>query len=160
MADISRAYSEVRSLPDQALQHELEQPSGMMPGYLVLSELQDRQAMRKNSGMGRKKRPSIMQEILAAMPKTQPAPQQVPGYSEGGIIQQINPFYAYLEGLQNPEQASAQMQEKINSQFHNQPPLMPLQKPGAPTAPVSGSTLRPQPAGTPPGLEGIYGQRR
>ena len=47
MPDINQMTSELRGLPDPALQQELQQPTGMVPSYLVLAEVQRRQQMRQ-----------------------------------------------------------------------------------------------------------------
>ena len=80
--DLAQAFSELKSLPDTALQKELASPSGMIPGYMVLGELHERKTMR--SGMGSPddtiKRKSMAEEymgdIKSLMPQSmmQPAP--------------------------------------------------------------------------------------
>lgn len=46
--NILQQQDALKSLPDQALQQELLKPSGSMPGFLVLTELQRRKSMRDN----------------------------------------------------------------------------------------------------------------
>lgn len=73
MVDLSAAFSEVKSLPDEALNQELSNPSGALPGYLIMSELQDRQAVRAGSGGGKStKRPSMKDELLQSLPRPEP----------------------------------------------------------------------------------------
>ena len=38
----------IKGLPDKSLQNEMVNPTGMFPQYLVMSELQRRQEMRKD----------------------------------------------------------------------------------------------------------------
>lgn len=86
--DINRAYEEAKSLPDEALHHELNTPSGMLPGYIVLSELNERNALR-GSASPEAPKGTIAQEFMAR------------GYSAGGMIAGINPFNAYVTGLKS-----------------------------------------------------------
>lgn len=82
--DLSRAIQEAKSLPDEELRKEISSPSGMLPGYLAMSELSDRQALRMGSG-GKAPRKSMAQELLSQ------------SYAQGGLVSQINPFISYLE---------------------------------------------------------------
>lgn len=47
MPDLAQMTSDLRALPDQALQSELQNPTGLIPSYLVLAEAQRRQLMRQ-----------------------------------------------------------------------------------------------------------------
>lgn len=143
MTDLSRAMSEIKSLPDEALKKELAMPTGMVPGYLIMSELQDRQALRNGSGP---KRPlSMAQEMLQGF-TPQPAQRM---YAEGGLIAATNPFIALIESLQNPEKAGQIQQETINAKFAGQPPLMPLQPLGNPSPVPDIQNMNPQQPGRP-----------
>jgi hypothetical protein len=65
MADLAQALSEIKSLPDSALQKELASPSGMLPGYLVLGEMHERKRLRAEShGQAPTKRPSMAEEYM------------------------------------------------------------------------------------------------
>lgn len=121
--DIRRAYEEAKSLPDEVLQRELDSPTGMIPGYIVLGELQERKSIRQTT------------------------PPQ--GYSEGGMIARINPFIAYIEAMQNPEQGNMGEAELMERGFKGMTPMMPPQAPAAPQAPMSNSMLVPMAPGKP-----------
>ena len=144
MTDLAAAFSEVKSLPDDVLTKELNQPSGMIPGFIVLGELSDRKALRDTGGgQTFQKRPSMVDELLKGFRPEPMAPQQPQGFSEGGIISKMNPFQAYMEALQNPELGGGIQQEAINEAFNGQPPLMPLQQMQAPGAPQGLESLKP-----------------
>jgi hypothetical protein len=152
MTDISRAYQEARSLPDDVLVNEMQNPSGMMPSYIAMSELNDRKALRAGGGGAPKKRTSLAEELAMSV-QSSPVRQ----FSEGGRIGRLNPFHAFLEALQNPELSGAIQQEQINAMHGNQPPLMQPQRPVAASGPVHTSLLRPQPPGTPEPLKRYAG---
>ena len=136
MVDLNRAYSEVKSLPDEALQKELASPTGMIPGYLVMAEMDERKAIRRAGG-GPPSELSMKDEMLAG-----PSRQ----YSRGGIIAQLNPFYSQMQGMQNPDVAGGLMQEQINQQSGGLPSLMSAQNPGAAPPPSYLSDLVPTPS--------------
>lgn len=192
--DIARAYSEVRSLPDEVLQKEMASPSGMLPGYLVAGEVNDRRAMRSGSSGSFAKKPTVVQQLMAGLPpkpidyRPPPIPEstsgsttngfglpsitppastaaqglgapmggtpQVQGYSEGGLIQQLNPFIARTEVMQNPELGGQMRQELINEIFQNQPPLFPAMPAAAASGLPSLSELRPEQPGVPRQMAG------
>ncbi len=85
--DLARAYQEAKSLPDEVLQQELASPSGMLPGYIAMGELSERQAMRSTTSTSPSKRTSMAEELLT--------PRR--GYAGGGLVAKANPFLAYLE---------------------------------------------------------------
>ena len=90
MTDFARAYSEVKSLPDEALQRELQNPTGAIPGFLILGEMNERRSLRAGSQPENKM--SLAQEYMGK------------GYANGGQVELttlLNPFVAYLEGLTN-----------------------------------------------------------
>ena len=73
----------IKGLPDQALMKEAQQPSGQLPQYLVVSEIQRRQDMRKRFSAENQETPqdTIKDQILsgiAAMGDQQPQQQQPP----------------------------------------------------------------------------------
>lgn len=130
--DIAAAFSQVKSLPDEALHKELAQPTGMIPGYMVLSEIQDRKTLRDTTPASAT-RPSMAEEI------------SLKGYSAGGIVAGINPFNAYMDGLKS-QTALAQ-----NPSLENGP--IPLGQPNVPIQAPNLWSLVPQQPGKLPGLE-------
>lgn len=131
--DLARIIQEAKSLPDEALKREITSPTGMMPGYLAMSELSDRQALRSGS-KGPAKRPSMAEEMLGAKQ----------GFAQGGLVGSINPFLAYLEQRVGQPLVDAQDQASglTPLAMPNPPaglqapdPLMAPQMPGAPSAP-------------------------
>ena len=78
----------IKGLPDQALQEEAQAPSGQVPQFLVVSEIQRRTDMRKRF-QSQQQQPQntvsdqIVQEGIAAI-----APQQMPQQmASGGIVE-------------------------------------------------------------------------
>lgn len=132
MTDLSRAYQEVRSLPDEALQQELAQPSGMLPGYLVLSELTDRDAIRGGSNQAPKT--SMAQELLNKLPRR--------NYASGGMV--TNPMATYLSALGNPELMQQLQQQMMLDKTGNITPLGQPADPGNAPSLISGGMLNPQ----------------
>jgi len=67
----------IKGLPDQALMQEAQQPSGRMPQYLVVSEIQRRGDMRKRfqAQQQGQDRGTIAQQILQGGVQEGPAPQ-------------------------------------------------------------------------------------
>lgn len=126
MVDLNSAYQEVKSLPDEALSKELGQPSGSLPGYLIMAEMEDRKALRGSTGSN-PNRMSMKDELL----QSQPPMRQ---YAGGGMVTGLNPGYSQLMQRINPEIAGGQMQEQINQQFGGLPPLMSAQVPQAAAA--------------------------
>jgi muramidase (phage lysozyme) len=82
MTDLAQALSEIKSLPDEALQRELASPTGMIPGYLVLGEMHERKSLRAGTGPGAtaKKPKSLAAEYIGDVSKyvTPPPPQMPP----------------------------------------------------------------------------------
>lgn len=155
--DLSSAYSTVRDLPDSALQKEMQQPSGMLPTYLVMGELADRASIR--GGMGNPKPPTIKDQIMQRLQASPPGPpsqapnyQPVPGYSRGGIIAQLNPFIAQMKGMDpvgGSDLTAGLIQDQANGMNGG---MMPLSSPSAPTAPETPQylgNLNPLPPGNP-----------
>ena len=85
----------IKGLPDQALMQEAQQPSGRMPQYLVVSEIQRRGDMRKRfqaQQQGQEKgtvAEQILQggiaEVAPPPPQMQAAMGQQPGMSPQGM---------------------------------------------------------------------------
>jgi len=149
VVDLSAAYRDTKSLPDDVLKKELASPSGLIPGYLIMSELQEREATRAG-GMGGdpNNQPSIREEILSSgiAPSNQ--------YSKGGIVAQLNPFNAVAKGMKNPDIMGGYMQEAINKSSGGLPALQAAQAPGALSPPTHLSQFIPTPSGAPqqPGM--------
>ena len=80
MPDISQMTSQLRGLPDQALQSELQHPTGVVPSYLVLAEAQRRQLMRqaaqKEQASGQSG--TVMDDVVRNMMAGQPSEQGPP----------------------------------------------------------------------------------
>lgn len=74
MPDIAQMTSDLRAVPDQTLQSELANPSGLVPSYLVLAEAQRRQLMRqaaqKQQSQGQSS--TVMQDVVRNMTAQQP----------------------------------------------------------------------------------------
>ena len=75
----------IKGLPDQALMQEAQMPSGQVPQYLVVSEIQRRSDMRKRYKSGQEQMPQatvkeqVMQEgIMGAMPQMPPQMAMAP----------------------------------------------------------------------------------
>jgi hypothetical protein len=140
VVDLNAAFHDAKFMSDNDLQKELQSPSGLVPDYIVMSELQERQAVRSSS-MGKGSKLSMKDELLQSLPRPQPmAPQ---GYASGGLVSVLNPFYAMAQGMDNPKTMSALMQEQMNHQAGGLPSLTAAQTPGAPGAPPELQTLVP-----------------
>ena len=103
----------IKGLPDQALMQEAQMPSGQVPQYLVVSEIQRRSDMRKRYKAEQEQMPQatikeqVMQEgIMGAMPQMPPQmamapqmPQRMPQMpppqmmSEGGEATLLDRYY-------------------------------------------------------------------
>jgi hypothetical protein len=113
MADLSQAFSEVKSLPDHILEQELKSPSGMIPGWLALGEIHERKAMRATHGGSADptKRPSMAEQYagniqpIIAGSGMQPPPQQMP--PQGMPPQQPGPPQGIAALPQQPPQGYA-----------------------------------------------------
>jgi hypothetical protein len=114
MVDLSQAFSEVKSLPDHALQNEITSPTGSIPGWLALGEIHERKRLRATTGgADQNKRPSMAEEYAggiqhntlagaglsqSSQPQQQAMPPQPPtgggiaglpqpqGYASGGVV--------------------------------------------------------------------------
>jgi soluble lytic murein transglycosylase-like protein len=78
MPDISQMTNDLRGLPDQALQSELQQPSGLVPSYLVLAEAQRRQLMRTAAQKQQGQSGSVLDDVVRNMMSGQPSQQGPP----------------------------------------------------------------------------------
>lgn len=161
MVDLSAAFRDVKYLPDDALKSELQSPSGMIPGYLIMAELQEREAMRASSGGSSSPSKSMKDELLSrsssqpTQPATMPQPQGIASlsqprqYSRGGIVAQLNPFNAMARTLRNPDAIGGYMQEALNNQHGGLPPLEEAQPLSGLSSPWAISDMVPTPSGTP-----------
>ena len=122
--DINRAYQEAKSLPTEYLEKELQSPSGMIPEWVVLSEMHSRKSM----GSRKTPRMTVRDEMMMGLtPKQSPVmPQQ--GFAEGGLVSYLNPFLGMDSFGQMPD-TTAQALEMAAIRQGNQPRL---QKPQAP----------------------------
>lgn len=84
MPDVMQQVNELKSLPDQALQFELANPSGAVPAYLVLAEAQRRQLLRSSAQAQQSQQPigSVYDDVIRSMMARQP-PQ--PGQAPAGM---------------------------------------------------------------------------
>lgn len=142
MTDGVSPSQDVKFMSDASLKQELAAPTGLVPGYLVMSELHDRQNLR--AGAGGVDQPSMKDQMLA-QPENGPSRQ----YSKGGMIGQLNPFNMAAQVLQNPKLASGFAQDTLNQQAGGLPALSAAQPAGAPGAAQSLSAMVPTPSGAP-----------
>ena len=105
MMNILEQEDIIKGLPDQALMQEAQRPSGELPQYLVVSEIQRRSDMRKRYKAGQEQMPQatvkeqVMQEgIMGAIPQMPPQmamapqmPQRMPQMPPQGIQQAMPP---------------------------------------------------------------------
>lgn len=117
MTDIARAFEEVRTLPDQALQQEMSSPSGMLPGFIVLGEIAERKAIRNKGNAPGKT--TVMQDLMGAS-QGQGASQ---GFAAGGIVSQFNPLMARYEAMKDPAAARSMNEMAMRQQGGNMPAL-------------------------------------
>lgn len=143
MVDLNRAYQEAKTLPDDALSNELANPTGAIPGYIIMAEMEDRKAIRGGGG-GDPNPMSMKDELLSGTGRQ---------YSRGGIISGLNPFNTMMQGMKNPQIAGGLMQEQINQSSGGLPALMPASAPGELGAPRSLSELTPTAPGEPQKLQ-------
>ena len=74
MPDLIQTANELKSVPDQWLQHELAQPSGAVPGYLVLAEAQRRSTLRSGAAQNQQQTSSVYEDVLRNLTAGAPAP--------------------------------------------------------------------------------------
>ena len=82
----------LKGLPDNRLKQEMDQPTGTVPQYLVLSEIVRRDKMR-TTGMAQSPTTTVVQDVMnqrpgpQAMPPEEMPQEQAPqGYASGGFI--------------------------------------------------------------------------
>lgn len=76
--DLAQSINLLKGVPDQALQHELVQPSGLVPSYLVLAEAQRRQLLRQQAQKAQgQPSGSVYDDVIRNMSARQP-PQGPP----------------------------------------------------------------------------------
>lgn len=140
MAGFNPNINDVKFLSDDELKHELASPTGMVPGYIVMSELQDRAAMRSSMSGKKPSNLSMKDEMLQQMGH---------GYAQGGLVAQLNPFNTMAQIMQNPRLAGGYMQEQMNQMSGGLPALQPAQAPGELQPPPEMSSLIPTPSQAP-----------
>jgi hypothetical protein len=143
MADLNQSYQDAKFMSDDALKQELSAPSGLVPGYIIMAELQDRAGVRVGGG-GQTDQPSMKDQLLAQ--NSAPPSRQ---YSRGGIISQLNPTNATAQVMKHPELAGGFIQDQINAQSGGLPSLSAAQAPGALQPPMYLSQLEPTQSGSP-----------
>ena len=105
--NIIKLQNELKGVPDQALIGYVQNPTGQVPTYLALSELQRRKEMRNSyqaakpettvaESLVNESQPQPMQQGIAAMATQQPAPEPAPmpqapimppqGMAHGGTV--------------------------------------------------------------------------
>ena len=119
----------IKGLPDEALMQEAQQPSGQVPQFLVISEVQRRSDMRKRHQQQSQEQPQgtvadqVLQEGIAGMAPPSPGMQQAMGGPPtqmmygGGVVRMQNmgqvPFYPDLAS-RGFGPSVGDMQQKIN----------------------------------------------
>ena len=119
----------IKGLPDEALMQEAQQPSGQVPQFLVISEVQRRSDMRKRHQQQQQEQPQgtvaaqVLQEGIASMAPPSPGMQQAMGGPPtqmmygGGVVRMQNmgqvPFYPDLAS-RGFGPSVGEMQQKIN----------------------------------------------
>ncbi len=117
--DILEIEDVLKGLPDQALRQEAQQPSGQVPQYMVVSEIQRRSKMRKSF------------EAQQEQPSTTVAEQIL----TGGVASVAPPPPQMMGAMGMPQQAPAPQQ---------QPPMQPQQMPPQqPPMPQQGAPMPP-----------------
>ena len=115
----------IKGLPDQALMQEAQQPTGRMPQYLVVSEIQRRGDMRKRFQAQQQEKGTVAEQILQGGVQESPAPQmQAPMGQPPAMMPPM--------GAQRPPMAPPAMM----------PPRPPMAAPQGIAAPVSYTHLR------------------
>lgn len=148
MVDLNQAYQEAKTLPDEALARELESPSGMLPGYIVMAEMEDRKAIRSGGGGKPAPKMSMKDELLQGI-------QSVQNFAGGGLVSNLNPIYQQLQAMRNPMMGVMAQQQQMNEANGGYQPLispMALQPPGE----LQGlESLVPGPSGAPEPPRGL-----
>lgn len=123
----------IKGLPDQALMQEAQAPSGQMPQFLVVSEIQRRADMRKRFQTQQQEVPQqtvaeqIVSQGIASMgqspiPLTQQPPQGMPpqGMPQQGMQPPMPPQGMPPQGMQQPP-----MSPPMSPPMMGQPPMQP-----------------------------------
>jgi hypothetical protein len=134
--DILEIEDVLKGLPDQSLMQEAKQPTGQVPQYMVVSEIQRRSKMRK-SFEAQKKQPSstITEQILT-----------------GGVASVAPPPPQMMGAMGMPQQPPAPPQQPPMGQ--QQPPMQPQQMPPQqPPMPQQGALMPQQGAPMPPPMQ-------
>jgi len=124
--DILEIEDVLKGLPDQALRQEAQQPSGQVPQYMVVSEIQRRSKMRKRFE-AQKEQPSttVAEQILT-----------------GGVASVAPPPSQMMGAMGMPQQPPAPPQQPPMGQ--QQPPMQPQQMPPQqPPMPQQGAPMPP-----------------
>jgi hypothetical protein len=124
--DILEIEDVLKGLPDQALRQEAQQPSGQVPQYMVVSEIQRRSKMRKRFE-AQKEQPSttVAEQILT-----------------GGVASVAPPPPQMMGAMGMPQQPPAPPQQPPMGQ--QQPPMPPQQMPPQqPPMPQQGAPMPP-----------------
>jgi hypothetical protein len=79
MPDLVQQANALKRLPDQALQSELANPTGAVPGYLVLAEAQRRATLRSGAQQNQTQPGSVYDDLVRGMNPAAPPPTQAPG---------------------------------------------------------------------------------
>jgi len=148
--DLSSLLSEIKHIPDDRLRQELDSPTGLVPGWMVLGEMAERAEIR---GGGRPPATTVADRY-----RSQPK-----GYAEGGLVEAMNPFVSLTEVMQNPENAAKMAELQLAKQHANQPtPIEPRSLQAPPPAPgleglvpmAGGRPLTPDAVGLPALIRG------
>lgn len=113
--NIFQIQEQLRNLPDNYLAQEMQQPTGIAPQYLILTELERRGQMRKGVG-AQMPTTTVVQDKLAEMQgagpiQDQPSQagiasmmpmaqqEQVQNFAEGGLVEKKDGFFDDLSPL-------------------------------------------------------------
>ena len=120
--DILEIEDVLKGLPDQALRQEAQQPSGQVPQYMVVSEIQRRSKMRKRFE-AQKEQPSttVAEQILT-----------------GGVASVAPPPSQMMGAMGMPQQAPAPQQQPPMQPQQMPPQQPPMPQQGAPMPPLYG----------------------
>ena len=142
----------LRGLPDDRLQQEMQQPTGSVPQYLVLSEIVRRDKMRQGAAnppqttvvedvmsQANAMQSAGIQDLIAGKPQMMPQ-EEAPAYADGGFI-------SPAQAMGNSGFAgypTSQQQQPIQFGFENRSPQMftPNTTPQAP-APITNNNINP-----------------
>jgi hypothetical protein len=151
----------IKGLPDQSLIQEAQAPSGQMPQFLVVSEIQRRADMRKRFQNQQQEMPQgtiadqILQSGIASMGNRQPIQSMPPqGMPPQGMPQQGMPPM--------PQQGMPQGMPQQGMPMQQQPPMMPpMSPPMMPPAQgmAAGGVVRMQEGKVPPYTGGTENYR-